>query len=682
MPPSANNTAKPLDSCISSVEHRPAQPESSAFTFIDLFAGIGGFHLALDSLGGKCVFASEIDEGARSTYKHNFEGLDPSLFSDGMFNSDIRAISPDEIPDFDVLCAGFPCQPFSQAGHKRGFDDTHKSERGNLFFNIADILKAKRPKAFFLENVRGLLKHDNGNTFKVIRDVLERELGYSVYWKVVKASDYGLPQLRPRVFIVGFRDEGFMKGFNFPPPVDLRFTMSDVWEGECSRDVGFTLRVGGRGSGIDDRRNWDSYLVDGKAALLGEKQAKIMQGFPSWFTFPVSPTQAMKQLGNSVAIDAVRHVGEAILAHMSALKPNGNALGRARNKGEWTEIYSFFKLLHTRSLPMSDRHLKNIADKEPFSVTKVTTKNIAHECLLMRDDEVVVTEKESETSVVVPTSSFINEKSIGALRDLIKSGSGTTFPIPEFDAMQSALGISIIKGGTSSQKADIVLDITQGDFAGSHEGFGIKSFLGSKPTLLNASNNTNFVMEVKGLAPSALEEVNSLKGPKNRLERIHKLGGFLVPSRSETETMDYNLRMEDTILPELIPLMLVEFFHNRNASVKKNLTELVKSGSLDHLGDLDLLSYSVKIKRFLVAVLLGMFPGTRWDGKLLANGTIVVRDDGEQLCFHITDMETLQDYLFQEIRFDTPSTTRHRYGALILESDGKLYFKLNMQLRF
>ena len=121
------------------------------FTFIDLFAGIGGFHLAMHRLGGKCVFASEIDSEARKTYQYNYTSISPDLFSNGYFNDDIRNITPQNIPDFDVLCAGFPCQPFSQAGYKRGFDDNHKSERGNLFFNIAEIIEAKKPKAFFLE---------------------------------------------------------------------------------------------------------------------------------------------------------------------------------------------------------------------------------------------------------------------------------------------------------------------------------------------------------------------------------------------------------------------------------------------------------------------------------------------------------------------------------------------------
>ena len=152
------------------------------FKFIDLFAGIGGFHLALHELGGECVFASEIDQYARKTYIHNFQKISPQLFAKGYFNEDIRNIVPDEIPDFDILCAGFPCQPFSQAGYKRGFDDFHNSERGNLFFNIADIIEVKKPKAYFLENVRGLINHDHGRTFKSVRNILEQDLGYSFYY--------------------------------------------------------------------------------------------------------------------------------------------------------------------------------------------------------------------------------------------------------------------------------------------------------------------------------------------------------------------------------------------------------------------------------------------------------------------------------------------------------------------
>ena len=287
--------------------------------FIDLFAGIGGFHLALHDLGHECVFASEIDKNARITYKENFIQRSPALFANNAYNDNILSITDPstEIPDFDILCAGFPCQPFSQAGFKRGFSEG-KDDRGNMFFNICSIIEAKRPRAFFLENVRHILKHDNGRTFSIIKEHLEEKLGYSFAFKVVKASDHGLPQFRPRVFMVGFRgDMPEMPEFVFPQPTPLIMTMSDVWTGSCSREVGFTLRVGGKGSGINDRRNWDAYIVDGEERTLSPQQGLRMMGFPEDFKFSVSKTQAMKQLGNSVAVNAVRATAEKIVDYLN-----------------------------------------------------------------------------------------------------------------------------------------------------------------------------------------------------------------------------------------------------------------------------------------------------------------------------------------------------------------------------
>ncbi|GHT80933.1 cytosine-specific methyltransferase [Actinomycetota bacterium] len=274
------------------------------FTFIDLFAGIGGIRLAFENAGGKCVFSSEWDSHAQKTYKENF-GEQP--------HGDITKIDIDEIPNFDILCAGFPCQPFSQAGFKKGFADT----RGTLFFNIAQIIKAKKPKAFFLENVRGLLKHDDGKTFNVIKKVLEDELGYKFYHKIIKASDYGLPQHRPRLFMVGFLNSSVP--FNFPDKQKLSFTLSDVFDGaKVNKEIGFTLRVGGRGSKINDRRNWEHYLVDGKVKRIGVNEGKKLQGFPDNFKFPVSEVQAMKQLGNSVAVSAVHATAAEIAKGIKA----------------------------------------------------------------------------------------------------------------------------------------------------------------------------------------------------------------------------------------------------------------------------------------------------------------------------------------------------------------------------
>ncbi|MDR0957129.1 MAG: DNA cytosine methyltransferase [Candidatus Nomurabacteria bacterium] len=295
--------------------------------FIDLFAGIGGFHMAFHNAGGDCVFASEWDDAARKTYEANYKKISPKLFEtktaknslDGgklfstpLFAGDITKVDPNDIPDHDVLTGGFPCQPFSQAGFKKGFEDT----RGTLFFNVAEILKTKKPRAFFLENVRGLLNHNNGETIKTIERVL-REIGYSFDYKIVRASDFGLPQHRPRLYMVGFRDKPKDYHFIFPEPTGKKMTMSDVFDGaKVNKEIGFTLRVGGRGSNINDRRNWDSYLVDGEVRRIYSKEGKRMQGFPDNFEFPVSEVQAMKQLGNSVAVPAIQAVAQEIVKEL------------------------------------------------------------------------------------------------------------------------------------------------------------------------------------------------------------------------------------------------------------------------------------------------------------------------------------------------------------------------------
>ena len=283
------------------------------FKFIDLFAGIGGFHMAFHNVGAECVFVSEWDEAARKTYKANFEKVSPDIFIDegNLFVGDITKINAHDIPDFDILTGGFPCQPFSQAGLKKGFNEA----RGTLFFDVARILKAKQPSAFFLENVRGLLSHNGGKTFDTIRRILTDDLGYSFYYKIVRASDFVVPQHRPRLYMVGFKDKSI--DFHFPEPTGLKMTMSDVFEGNAERRIGYTLRVGGRGSDINDRRNWDAYIVDGEVKRLTPKEGLRMQGFPDDFIFPVSNAQAMKQLGNSVAVPAVQAVAQEIIKELS-----------------------------------------------------------------------------------------------------------------------------------------------------------------------------------------------------------------------------------------------------------------------------------------------------------------------------------------------------------------------------
>ena len=275
-------------------------------TFIDLFAGIGGFHLALSRAGAKCVAACEIDKWARQTYLANHD------VPAGLFFKDIAKIDTSLLPSYDILCAGFPCQPFSQAGYKKGFHEA-KDNRGNMFFELLRIIKETKPKALFLENVRHLIKHDEGRTLATIKSSLEAE-GYSFNYKVVKASDFDLPQHRPRVFIVGFREDVTNRdGFEFPQPIPNTLFMSDIFGAPCNKSIGYTLRVGGKSSGIMDRRNWDMYMVNGEVRKLTPKEGLAMNGFPSDFQMPVSQTQAMKQLGNSVAVNAVEHVAHSII---------------------------------------------------------------------------------------------------------------------------------------------------------------------------------------------------------------------------------------------------------------------------------------------------------------------------------------------------------------------------------
>lgn len=305
------------------------QKKNYSFKFIDLFAGIGGIRIPFQELGGKCVFTSEWDSFAVKTYTTNFGG---EVFGD------ITQIKSEDIPDFDVLLGGFPCQPFSQAGLHKGFSDT----RGTLFFEVERIIKDKRPKAFLLENVKQLVGHDHGNTFTVIIEHL-KALNYSVDFKVLAAKDFGVPQIRERIYIVGF-DKDYYEiddtfHFEFPEPpciptrvgdilqeeVNSKYTISDkLWEGHQTRKR--NNKSNGKGFGYS-LFNADSpytstisarYYKDGSEVLIeqeGKNPRKLtprecarLQGFPEEYIIPVSDCRAYKQFGNSVAVPVIRAI--------------------------------------------------------------------------------------------------------------------------------------------------------------------------------------------------------------------------------------------------------------------------------------------------------------------------------------------------------------------------------------
>ena len=296
------------------------------FKVIDLFAGIGGIRLGVEQAFGSidCVFTSEIDKYAVTTYKANFK--DANIFGD------IKQINENDIPDHDILLAGFPCQPFSQAGLKKGFTDT----RGTLFFDIERILLAKQPKAFLLENVKQLKGHDKGRTFQTIIDHLNKA-GYKVFYEILKARDFGLPQNRERIYIVGFLDHSI--NFEFPKPtnlptrvgdilddvVDEKYTISDkLWSGHKRRKELNKLNGKGFGYGLFNKDSAYTntisarYYKDGSEILIEQenknprkltpREAARLQGFPEEYVIPVSDAQAYKQFGNSVAVPVVKAI--------------------------------------------------------------------------------------------------------------------------------------------------------------------------------------------------------------------------------------------------------------------------------------------------------------------------------------------------------------------------------------
>lgn len=330
-------------------------PKKPKFKFIDLFAGIGGFRLALQNLGGKCVFTSEWDKYSKQTYKANFGELP--------FGDITKSLTKSYIPDgFDVLCAGFPCQAFSIAGKRGGFQDT----RGTLFFDVAAIIKSKKPKAIFLENVKGLRSHDKGKTLATILNVLREDLGYFVPEpQIINAKNYGVPQNRERIFIVGFRKDLGIKEFLYPKPDKDKPTIKDILEQEVvsvkyylsetyietlrkhrerheSKGNGFGYEIianngianavvcGGMGRErnlvIDERLKEFTPVTNIKGKVNREGIRKMtprewarLQGFPDNYKIVVSDAQAYKQFGNSIAVPAIQKTANQIIKKLNSL---------------------------------------------------------------------------------------------------------------------------------------------------------------------------------------------------------------------------------------------------------------------------------------------------------------------------------------------------------------------------
>jgi DNA (cytosine-5)-methyltransferase 1 len=644
-----------------SEEQAYVQPESS-IQFIDLFAGIGGFHVALHSLGGTCVFASEKDAHARATYAKNFS------IAPEQFNDDIRKVAPSEVPDHEILCAGFPCQPFSQAGNKKGFEDGDKSERGNLFFNILDILEAKRPKAFILENVRHLIAHDEGKTFKTILEYLH-EANYQVSYKVIKASDFNVPQHRPRVFIVGFdrAQVDTESTFHFPIPLPLTKSMSTIFNAPCDKKIGFTLRVGGKGSPIDDRRNYEFYRVNGEVRRIDLAEARELMSFPKTFEFPVSKTQAMKQLGNSVCVEVVKAVGRSVIHYLdknTKLKMDDPM----QNKGEISEAYALLKIIHQKVVQYGDAH--GLPTQDSVRVLKIKNQMTA---ITLGDIEIEVVTG-NDHHVRLPIESIVTKSELQEIVTAIRAGV-STFNNAKIDSVIATLGITKRKG-TSSEKADITVDF-EDQVLNTDQSISIKSFLGHSPTLLNASGATNFVYAVSGLTAAQIESVNQINTKskiKDRVAAVLAVGGHFKFSHCESQTYASNLRKADSQMPEILADALLLFFKKETS---KRLADYSPSTQFLPTTSEDI---HCRLRDFVKYTVFGIFPAKAWDGTLTANGAVLVKEDGSLVFYHANHEDTLKDYFYQHTYFDTPSSTRHRFGSLYKEGN-QIHFKLNLQLR-
>lgn len=320
--------------------------------FIDLFCGIGGFRLALEKNGGKCVFSSDIDKFACQTYEDNF-GYFPL--------SDITKIKTSEIPDFDILCAGFPCQPFSIAGKRKGFRDT----RGTLFFDIERIIRDKKPKCFILENVKGLTSHNKGETFNIIKNTLashiggqpnasklKDNLGYNIYFEVLNSKNYNVPQNRERIYIIGFLDKTI--DFTFPSPKKKKKYLSDILEENvkghdiseiAKNNIKNNLKKHSKYKEISENKNLLAYeirkskcsfrfdnlsptltakmgtggnnvpVIVKKMRKLTTRECLRIQGYPENFKIKNNSSQSYKQIGNSVSVPLIEEIVKKIIKH-------------------------------------------------------------------------------------------------------------------------------------------------------------------------------------------------------------------------------------------------------------------------------------------------------------------------------------------------------------------------------
>lgn len=355
------------------------------------------------------------------------------------------------------------------------------------------------------------------------------------------------------------------------------------------------------------------------------------------------------------------------------------------NKGEWSELYILFKLLGEKKVHAGDGDLNKLDAYYP--VLKVLRDELQRHLEYSLDSDIVIVTEDEEEIARIASSDFLDE-SQQLFEKIQEGGKGAgAFEIPSINAFLNKIHCEKVKA-KSLDKADIHIVIH--DYHTGMEpnlGFSVKSEVGAAPTLLNASDTTRFVFEVKGdcVDSSFADAINTIDSHGKTMDRVKAIyagGGRLELANVPNATFRCNLRMVDSCLPTILGWMLQDSYHVKDLSIKHAADRITKANPLGYIMDEGHDFYGYKVKSLMVAIALGMLPASPWDGRYDATGGyIVVKDDGDVVCFHIYDRNMLEDYLFKNTKFETPSTTRHKFG-IVYEKDGKYYFDLVMQIRF
>ncbi|MGP1494520.1 MAG: HpaII family restriction endonuclease [Streptobacillus sp.] len=718
---------------------------------IDLFAGIGGIRKGYENTGRfQNVLSAEIDKYACEAYKF--------LYGDDPYND----VTSEEFKDlvkgteYDVLLGGFPCQAFSIAGLKEGFED---ETRGTLFFDIAKIIDISKPKAFMLENVEGLLKHDKGNTFNIIVKTLD-ELGYIVVGvdteetlvgkkysakreNIVRTPyDFGIPQRRARVFIMGFRKEIVPKGYIFPmlpkgrvlniykdlndlieEVVEPKYYLSQTYLDTLNRHkdrhktnkAGFgyivvndepnpiantIMATGGSGKERNLIRQFKEDYVGLKniGAKKGElnsegirymtpKEWGKLQGFVNYAFIEngIDKFELPKSISNTQQYKLFGNsvcipVIESMAEYMIERLDDFFVKEKKMgfNKGEWSELYAIFYLLANRKLNLVDCKL-NLIDNNIFFVESIISKKKNGVIKFDIQNDIVIPEIFGEKIEPIKIEEIIKFKEQVFYNIITGSDGSGSFEIDYVNQWLEQHNILTKFKAKAGVKEDIFL--LNLDFNRNQKielGYSIKSQLGSPATILNASDHTNIRYKIIGLNDEQINEINSINTRNKLKDRILKIYEYGGKIYFDKVVSECFDR-NLRMIDTALPEALSEVLLNSYTSGNKELKELFKTSNIYTS---ESLAYK-KLEDFLMSVSFGMFPSKEWNGKYsVKGGIIVVSKDSEVYVIDMVYYENeVKEFLINETKLDSPSSSR--YDMLHLRKEnGKVYFTLNLQVRY